>query len=234
MTKRTLHGCTAIGFNTIQRSHLFSRDAKRSVSRDIFCSHDVRCSALTGCVRCEAKRAICLRKSEISRNQHRRRHIPASHPPARIGAALEIAGMGIGARGPNRGRNPRQSAAAPACDRFGLSTDSAASLISCSLRNVPVMLVSAGLLQQPFAGQLMHGHAMIGGVMADQFQLFQAVDFPGLVAEFAVIVFADGRVDLDDVLEDAAVVVHAGQHAARAWRRAASQNSRPGFCSNRL
>ncbi len=49
--------------------------------------------------------------------------------------------------------------------------------------------------QQPFAGELMDGHAMIGGVMADEFQLLQAVDFPGLIAEFAVIVCGDVRVD---------------------------------------
>ena len=49
--------------------------------------------------------------------------------------------------------------------------------------------------------------------MADEFELFQAEDFPRLIAEFAVIVGADVGVELDLVLENAAVVVNAGQHA---------------------
>ena len=92
-------------------------------------------------------------------------------------------------------------------------TDSAASVISCSLSSVAVMLVRPRLLQQPFAGELVGRHAVGVGVSADQLELLQAVDFPRLIAELAVVVGADGGVELDLVLEDRAVVVDAGEDA---------------------
>src|SRR4051812_10884289 len=75
------------------------------------------------------------------------------------------------------------------------------------------------LLKQPLAGELVNRHPMIRRVMPHELQLLQSVNLPRLIAELAMVALADRGVELYDILEDAAVVVHAGQHARAGGNR---------------
>ena len=75
------------------------------------------------------------------------------------------------------------------------------------------MLVSPRCCSSHLQASLVDGHLVGVGELADQLHLLGPEDFPVLVAELAVIIAPDDGVGLDHVLQHAAVVVHAGDHA---------------------
>src|SRR3982751_3735115 len=113
--------------------------------------------------------------------------VGASHGAVGVGAAADVAGVGVVAEVPVFG--------VVFGDLFELGAGEVG-LVGGVGGFLDLVFVEegagdageGGVHQEPFAGELVDGHVVGGGEGADQLELFEAVDFPGLVAEFAVVV----------------------------------------------